>query len=79
MKDRLVRQLSGHAARDENEQYGRAYLKTMAKGANKLHFDMVDWEALVSAWANIDWDAVAGELVRQAASKTNRAARSNQA
>ena len=79
MKDRLVRQLSGHAARDENEKYGRAYLKTMAKGANKLHFDMVDWEALISAWANIDWDAVAGELVRQAASKTNRAAHSNQA
>lgn len=75
MKDRLVRQLSGHAPRDENERYGRAYLKTMAKGANKLSFEMVDWEALITAWAKIDWDVVACELVKQATSRSVRTVR----
>lgn len=70
-----MRQLSCHAPRDENEKYGRAYLKTMAKGANKLRFDMIDWDFLNSMWPNSDWDFVSVELVRHAklkAGKTNR-------
>ncbi len=75
MKDRLVRQLSGHAPRDENEKYGRAYLKPMANGANKLSFEMVDWNALREAWVQIDWDAVARELIEQATFKSDRTLR----
>ena len=72
MKERLVRQLSGHAPRDESEKYGRAYLKTMASAADRLKFAMVDWDALITAWSGIDWDAAATELVREAKLKSAR-------
>ena len=58
-----MRQLSGHAPRDESEKYGEAYLPTLAINAAKLKFDMVEWAPIIAAWLTIDWDDVVASLL----------------
>lgn len=73
MKERTLRQLSGHAPRDESEKYGEAYLPVLASNVAKIHFDMVDWGPIKTAWSTIDWDEMVAHLLRRYAGRLERA------
>ena len=73
MKERTLRQLSGHAPRDESEKYGEAYLPVLASNVAKIQFDMVDWRLIKTAWSAIDWDHVVAHLLRRYARRLERA------
>ncbi|MEG3153489.1 DUF6538 domain-containing protein [Sphingomonas sp. RB1R13] len=65
MKERTLRQLSGHSPRDESEKYGEAYLPVLASNVSKIQFDMVNWHPVKTAWSTIDWDLVVADLLRR--------------
>ena len=73
MKERTLRQLSGHVPRDESEKYGEAYLPVLALNVAKIQFDMVDWIPIKTAWSTIDWDQVVAHLLRRYAGQLEKA------
>ena len=53
----IVEQIMGHAGVTAGDSYGiGARLKTLSRELDRVDFDMIDWSAIIKAFATIDWN-----------------------
>jgi integrase len=63
IQERILDQLCGHSPTSVGGAYGSGVgLPSLKRNLDKLAFDAVDWNAIVTAAAFIDWDDVIGKL-----------------